>query len=98
MEHFRSPAMISGSVAIEDKGVRKLVEIRRIPEARSRIIVRGTARSGLFQSAFVASIVLALSACSTLPVSGPTGHEIERAAREASSGVSGQLPFELVEV
>jgi polysaccharide export outer membrane protein len=39
-----------------------------------------------------------MAACSTLPVSGPTGREIQHAAREASGGAVGQLPFQIVEV
>jgi polysaccharide export outer membrane protein len=42
--------------------------------------------------------VVALAACSTLPVSGPTGRDIRRAARQASAGVPGELPFKMVEV
>jgi polysaccharide export outer membrane protein len=33
-----------------------------------------------------------------LPVSGPTGSEIERAARQGSAGAPTQLPFQIVEV
>lgn len=54
--------------------------------------------SCLLRSAFVMPALLALAACSTLPVSGPTGRDIRRAARQASSGRSGQLPFKVVEV
>jgi polysaccharide export outer membrane protein len=41
--------------------------------------------------------LLALVGCSTLPVSGPTGHEIERASTRAGVSPS-SLPFTLVEV
>ncbi len=40
----------------------------------------------------------ALPACSTLPVTGPTGHDIEHAARERSTRVPGAQPFQIVEI
>jgi polysaccharide export outer membrane protein len=43
-------------------------------------------------------VSVALAACSTLPVSGPTGGEINHAARQASAGETGKLPFRIVEV
>ena len=49
-------------------------------------------------SALFATSLLSLSACSSLPVSGPTGHDIERAARLSDTEASPQLPFQIVEV
>jgi len=52
-------------------------------------------RSGLFRRAILFSTsVLSLAACSTLPVSGPTGSEIRQAARAHQA----QFPFTLIEV
>ena len=56
------------------------------------------ARGELLQRMSVMSAVLVLAGCSTLPVSGPTGSEIQRAARHASAGDPGQLPFRIVPV
>ena len=56
------------------------------------------ARGELLQRMFVTSAALVLAGCSTLPVSGPTGSEIQRAARHASAADLGQLPFKIVSV
>ena len=56
------------------------------------------ARGESLQRIFVTSAALVLTACSTLPVSGPTGPEIQRAARRASEAQPGQLPFRIVPV
>lgn len=52
-------------------------------------------RSGPFRCVIVAcSAALMLAGCTSLPVSGPTGHEV----RTAATGKSGQYPFTLVDV
>lgn len=52
-------------------------------------------RGGMFRSAvFIFAVASSLGACSTLPVSGPTGSEIRKAAILRT----GQFPFTLVEV
>lgn len=52
-------------------------------------------RGGMFRSAvFIFAAASSLGACSTLPVSGPTGSEIRKAAILRT----GQFPFTLVEV
>jgi polysaccharide export outer membrane protein len=56
------------------------------------------ARGESLQRMFVMTAALVLAGCSTLPVSGPTGSEIQRAARNASEGQPGQLPFKIVSV
>jgi polysaccharide biosynthesis/export protein len=56
-----------------------------------------SARSGLLRGMVVATGLFGLAACSTLPESGPTGHDIEHAARESAS-TAAQLPFQFVEV
>lgn len=58
---------------------------------RSRCVRRALRRCTLFVPA-----LLALAACSTLPESGPTGHDIEHAAREAGTGAA--FPFQFVEI
>jgi polysaccharide export outer membrane protein len=59
------------------------------------LINRVPLRSGSFRSVILlpAALVM-LSACASLPVSGPTGHEV----RTAALGKSGQYPFTLVDV
>jgi polysaccharide export outer membrane protein len=59
------------------------------------LIIRVPLRSGSFRSVILlpAALVM-LSACASLPVSGPTGHEV----RTAALGKSGQYPFTLVDV
>lgn len=52
----------------------------------------------LVRSAVLGVAVSALAGCATLPVSGPTGHDIERAARNTSAASSTELPFRIVEV
>jgi len=56
--------------------------------------IRVPQRSGLFRSALLASCLFALAGCASLPVSGPTGHEIRAAAVAPST----PFPFKLVEV
>jgi polysaccharide export outer membrane protein len=52
-------------------------------------------RSGLFRGAVFLSVsALSVAGCANLPVSGPTGHEIDRAAVADQA----QFPFRLVEV
>lgn len=52
-------------------------------------------RSGCLRGVlFMSSTSLMLSACASLPVTGPTGHEV----RTAAVGKAGQYPFTLVEV
>ena len=52
-------------------------------------------RGGSFRSVVLMSgACLTLAGCASLPVSGPTGHEI----RTAAAGKSGQYPFTLIEV
>lgn len=51
----------------------------------------------LRRAAFASSTCL-LCACSTLPVTGPTGREIESAARRSAAGAPDHLPFQIVEV
>jgi len=51
-------------------------------------------RNAMFRSVSIASSVFALAACASLPVSGPTGHEIRTAATTAST----RYPFKLIEV
>jgi polysaccharide export outer membrane protein len=52
-------------------------------------------RSGLFRGAFFISVLaFGLAGCATLPVSGPTGSEIRKAARAEQA----QFPFALIEV
>jgi polysaccharide export outer membrane protein len=59
------------------------------------LINRVPLRSGSFRSVILLPATLAtLSACASLPVSGPTGHEV----RTAALGKSGQYPFTLVDV
>src|SRR5947209_4603594 len=67
------------------------------PRVSSIMIRSRCARRALHRSALFAPTLFALAACSTLPESGPTGHDIEHAAREAGSA-SAQLPFQFVEV
>lgn len=56
-------------------------------------------RSVSLRAAMVATCSLAVAACSALPVSGPTGASIQRAARQASAaGPTASLPFKIVEV
>ena len=57
-----------------------------------------SARSALFRDAVLVPGVLAVAACSSLPVTGPTGHDIQQAARLAAADTPGQLPFRIVEV
>ena len=56
------------------------------------------ARGESLQRMFVMTAALVLAGCSTLPVSGPTGSEIQRAAHHASVGQPGQLPFKIISV
>lgn len=58
----------------------------------------GGGRSSLLRCTLAVPGLFAMAACSTLPVSGPTGREIQHAAREASTGSVAQLPFQIVEV
>jgi polysaccharide export outer membrane protein len=52
-------------------------------------------RNGSFRGAFLTSAAaLSLAGCATLPVSGPTGAEIKKAA----AAKAGQYPFSLIEV
>jgi polysaccharide export outer membrane protein len=51
-------------------------------------------RSGLFRSVSFAFTTLAIAGCASLPVSGPTGHEI----RSAAAAQSTPYPFKLLEV
>ena len=51
-------------------------------------------RSGVFRSVSFALSILALAGCASLPVSGPTGHQI----RSAATAPSTPYPFKLVEV
>lgn len=62
------------------------------------MIERRGARSSRLRSTVVMLVLYALAACSTLPVSGPTGRDIERAASRAGAGAPGELPFKIVEV
>lgn len=48
--------------------------------------------------AVLGSGLLILAGCSALPISGPTGHDIEQAERKALSNNFGALPFRIVEV
>lgn len=48
----------------------------------------------MFRSVSLASCILALAGCASLPVSGPTGHEIRTAAGAPSSA----YPFKLIEL
>ena len=56
------------------------------------------ARVRLLRSMVVALGMFVLGGCATLPVSGPTGHQIERAARNTSVTNSNELPVRIVEV
>lgn len=57
------------------------------------------ARASSLRGALVATCSMAVAACSSLPVSGPTGAGIERAARQAAvAGPGAPLPFRIVEV
>src|SRR3954452_20850145 len=52
-------------------------------------------RGGLFRGAFLISVsAISLAGCASLPVSGPTGADI----RKAAIADQGQFPFTLVEV
>jgi polysaccharide export outer membrane protein len=62
------------------------------------MISRRSARSALLRRAILVPGLVAMAACSTLPVTGPTGRDIQHAARLATSGAPGQLPFRIVEV
>jgi polysaccharide export outer membrane protein len=56
-----------------------------------------SARGALLDGTVLAAL-FASCACSTLPVTGPTGREIRHAARHSASEAPGQLPFRIVEV
>src|SRR5438270_880439 len=59
------------------------------------LVICVSRRSGLFRSAFlVSSAALMVAGCASLPVSGPTGREIRRAAVTKP----GQYPFTLLEI
>src|SRR5687767_2223651 len=58
----------------------------------------GSARSKLLRCTAMASVCVILGACSTLPVSGPTGREILHSARRTSTDPTAGLPFKVVEV
>jgi polysaccharide export outer membrane protein len=59
------------------------------------LIMRVPRRSGPFRGVILmSSAALLLAGCTSLPVSGPTGHEV----RTAAAGKSGHYPFTLVEV
>ena len=69
-----------------------------LPKVSPQMICRRCARSALLPSAFLVPALIAVAACSTLPVTGPTGRDIEHASRLAQSNAPGQLPFRIVEV
>lgn len=69
-----------------------------LPRVSQHMISLQGARRGLPRSLSLMLVSVALAACSTLPVSGPTGGEINHAARQASAGETGKLPFRIVEV
>lgn len=56
-----------------------------------------SARSALLDGT-ISAVLFTTCACSTLPVTGPTGREIRHAARLAAAEAPGQLPFRIVEV
>lgn len=79
-----------------DRGVKVLViifiDLKVSQPMSTNRVPRG---SGLFRHAFLGSLsAFSLAACSTLPVSGPTGAEIRKAATTEQT----QFPFRLVEV
>lgn len=69
-----------------------------LPRVFQQMISRRSARSMLLRRAVFVPGVAAMAACSSLPVTGPTGGGIERAARLAASGTPGKLGFKIVEV
>jgi len=82
-----------------DFRVRGVLRRRGVYLTVSRVLhlmssIRVPQRSGLFRSALLASCLFALAGCASLPVSGPTGHEIRAAAVAPST----PFPFKLVEV
>jgi polysaccharide biosynthesis/export protein len=69
-----------------------------LPRVSPKMISRRSARGALLRSTLLVSGLFAVTACSTLPVTGPTGRDIRHAARLAASEAPGQLPFRIVEI
>src|SRR4051794_3751427 len=67
----------------------------RFRVSHSMLMMRVPRRSGSFRGVvLMSSAALILGGCASLPVSGPTGHEV----RTAAIGKAGHYPFTLIDV